>query len=865
MRKVIQAVLAAAAASTVVTAAAQDAERAPQGVEHEYKLQIDRLPITEALTDFSEQTGVYVSYVSQPKRQSSVLVGPLQGRYTVESALDQITAGTGLTYKRVNATTVAIVANDTPIKLARFDAAQPSDPVGRARSATVQPEAREKILEVVVVTAQKREERLIDVPVSISMIGAEEVERRALVDREDYMRSVPSVALREDGVGLAEIVIRGAYADRFNSGPTVGLYFGDVPLTGYALGGSTDIKLIDIERVEVLRGPQGTLYGSNALSGAIRYIAKEPDLQGVSGNVHVDYSQTSGNGGNNAAVNGVLNLPLVDDQLAIRAVAFRHDNDGYVKNVAGEDAAFQAAAALVGASHLAINEEHVGGTESTGGRLSALWKPTDAISLNLTYFTQKDSQDDRLFELRQYGAYRRADYQFGDVVGGNEDALVVDVDIVNLTGEIDLGWGSLYSSSAWLDQEFIRKWDIGSLLGRPTTPIPQINQTEADVFAQELRFTSKFDGPFDFVLGLYYEDSATPSQQSTHFGGDPAFNPFPATQLWRVALDRQVEQRAVFGELSYDILDSLQLTVGGRAFEYESRFWTRFFDSTIPTIIPNSFSDLSTEESGDTGKVGLEFKPTNDALIYASWSQGFRLGQPLSSELLRSLCDRDSDGFLDGTSISSTRDRIDSDRLDSYELGGKVGFMDGRASVQVDVYQNDWSDVPVSFIAPGCLQRTTVNGGSARARGVEAEGRFTFFDTLRLSFGFGYVDSELTATTLLGAEGDRMNFTPEYNGNLGLEYGFNLFSRTAFVRGDYTYFGSYYTGTGERGFRADSYGLVNLRGGIHVFNRGELQLRIDNALNSDAFTAVIGPSGFPPGYGVRLMPRTFGVGLSYDF
>jgi iron complex outermembrane receptor protein len=259
MRKVIQAVLAAAAASTVVTAAAQDAERAAQGVEHEYKLQIDRLPITEALTDFSEQTGVYVSYVSQPKRQSSVLVGPLQGRYTVESALDQITAGTGLTYKRVNATTVAIVASDTHIKLARLDAAQPSDPVGRARSATVQPEAREKILEVVVVTAQKREERLIDVPVSISMIGAEEVERRALVDREDYMRSVPSVALREDGVGLAEIVIRGAYADRFNSGPTVGLYFGDVPLTGYALGGSTDIKLIDIERVEVLRGPQSRI------------------------------------------------------------------------------------------------------------------------------------------------------------------------------------------------------------------------------------------------------------------------------------------------------------------------------------------------------------------------------------------------------------------------------------------------------------------------------------------------------------------------------------------------------------------------------------------------------------------------------
>jgi iron complex outermembrane receptor protein len=722
-----------------------------------------------------------------------------------------------------------------------------------------------RTVEEVIVTAQKREQRLIDVPVSISLLGAEDMEHKALVNRADYMRSVPSVLLREDGVGLAEIVIRGAYADRFNSGPTVGLYFGDVPLTGYALGGSTDVKLIDIDRVEVLRGPQGSLYGSNALSGAVRYIPASPNLQDLAGSVHVEYSRTSGYGGDNTAVSGVLNLPLVQDQLAIRAVAFRNDNEGYIKNVAGEDAAFQAAAAEAGAAHLAINKEHVGDSRSTGGRLSALWQPTDAFWLNLTFFTQRDAQDDRLFELQQYGPYRRADYQFGDVIGGNEDALVIDVDILNLTGELDFGWGTLYSSTAWLDQTFIRKWDVGSVIGRPDLPVPQINRTESEVLTQELRFTSQFDGPIGTVIGLYYEDSKTPSWQSTHFGGDPAFNPFPSTLLWRTDLDRQVEQRAVFGEVSYNLTEALKVTVGGRAFEYKSRFWTRFSDTSVPMLAPNSFSDLNTEESGQTGKAGVEFKPAQDTLVYATWSQGFRLGQPLTSELLRAACDLDGDGFLDGTRISSTRDRIDSDRLDSYEIGGKVGLPGRRGTLQVAVFQNDWTDVPVRFLAPGCAQSTTVNAGSARARGVEAEGRINLFESLQLNFGFGYVDSELTTTTLLGAKGDRMNFTPEYNGNLGLEYGFDLFGRAAFVRGDYTYFGSYYTGTGERGFRADSYSLVNLRAAMDVMSRGQLQLRVDNVLDSDALVAVIGPSGFPPGYGLRLAPRTIGLGFSYDF
>jgi iron complex outermembrane receptor protein len=401
-------------------------------------------------------------------------------------------------------------------------------------------------IETVLVTAQRRQERLLDVPISVSVLGVEELERRGLVSREDYLRSVPAVSVRDDGVGLAEIVIRGAYGDSFRTGPTVGLYFGDVPLTGYAIGGSADIKLIDIQRVEVLRGPQGTLYGSNSLSGAIRYIPVEPDLQEFSGSLRAGYSNTARHGGSNNSIDGILNMPLVEDKFAVRAVAFRHFNEGYVRNVAGDDAALQAAAAASGATHLAINEDHVGATEYIGGRVSALWQPTDALGINLTYVNQRDSQDDRLFELRQAGPYRRSDYQLGAVVGGSEDAQRIDVHIVNLTAHYDFDWGTLYSSTAWMEQEFIRNWDIGSLtglFGTPLKPISQSSVTDADVFAQEVRFTSEFDGPFQLVTGLYYEDSAQPTTQPTFFAGDATRNPFAAVKLWQIDLERDDTHR----------------------------------------------------------------------------------------------------------------------------------------------------------------------------------------------------------------------------------------------------------------------------------------------------------------------------------
>ncbi|MGH8425053.1 MAG: TonB-dependent receptor domain-containing protein, partial [Pseudomonas fluorescens] len=200
-----------------------------------------------------------------------------------------------------------------------------------------------------------------------------------------------------------------------------------------------------------------------------------------------------------------------------------------------------------------------------------------------------------------------------------------------------------------------------------------------------------------------------------------------------------------------------------------------------------------------------------------------------------------------------------------YELGGKFALLGGRATLTASVYQNEWSDIPVVFFSPGCVTATTLNGGSAQARGFESEGRLRLNDTLDVNFGLGYVDSELTATTTAGRDGDRMNFAPKFSGNVGLEYAFPIVGRKAFLRGDYSYFGSYYSQPGERGLKADSYSIVNLRAGWAATQKADVVLYVDNLADSDALTSILGPSGFPPGYGVRLRPRTVGVGLSYNF
>jgi len=253
------------------------------------------------------------------------------------------------------------------------------------------------VLEKVVVSAQKRgDENLEGLAMSATVITDEKIERRQLVGMEDYLRNVPGVTYQEYGAGRSTIVIRGISADPQENFQTTGTYINETPVTNLGDFGasSPELKLIDVERVEILRGPQGTLYGASSVGGTVRIMTRQPQLDEFSGNVAATLSSTSNLGGTNYHGEGIINVPVVEDKFAIRAVGYSHEDSGYYRNIAASDPVKSASAARTGA--LVLDRDDVGNSSLRGGRISARWEPTRRLGVDLMVLGQTLEQDGKI-------------------------------------------------------------------------------------------------------------------------------------------------------------------------------------------------------------------------------------------------------------------------------------------------------------------------------------------------------------------------------------------------------------------------------------------------------------------------------------
>ena len=709
---------------------------------------------------------------------------------------------------------------------------------------------------------------------SISAIGSDTIDKRNLVGMGDYLNSLPSVSVLDQGPGFNSVVIRGISADPQAEGAEstaiTGVYFGETPLSGLGLlGNSADIKLVDIERVEVMRGPQGTLYGAGAMGGVVRNIPVKPNLNTVEGKLSLDYSNTAEEGGDNSAVKAVINVPVIEDVLAIRAVAYRFDNSGYYKNIAASDP--ETSAAAITYSSIAVDESDRGNNEVTGGRVIALWKPVDNLTASLTYLKQdieqdgwgqedlvlQDSWHQRRFKIRTKGD------KFTDE--GFED----DLEIATLTIEYDLGWGTLTSSTSKADEESVQFKDANAFIGG-FYPWGQTQTYENSVISEELRLASQLDGPLEFLVGLYYEDRDFDRESLALFGGvDTSLSelapiiPAGITQLDLTQASRSVEQRALFGEISYALNDQTKVIVGGRAFEYE-----READLTADGVFGSSDNrDLDSDENDVSLKASVEVTPNDDTLLYATWSEGFRLGYAVAPDS-RPTCDQNGDGFYDGSSQVSTGQRtIESDFVENIEIGSKLSLMDNRMTLNTAIFQADWDGIPAFVFFDTCF--ASLNVGEARSRGAELEMAYSVSDALLLNFSTSYTDTELTKVSaqlaLGGEEGDRLPGSPRYNASLGLEYRFTLSEYDSYIRSDYYYVGGFYNNLQEQGVEAGDYGKLNLKAGLSL-GSVDVAAYIDNLTNADDITWVDREFSL---FGLdkvnRLRPRTIGLTMNYRF
>lgn len=714
-------------------------------------------------------------------------------------------------------------------------------------------------LQEVVVTASKREESLQDSPISISALSMNELSERGAVGMQDYLSTLPGVSMQDMGAGQNKITMRGI-AGGAGEDATVGVYFGEVPLTGYATGFAVDMKLVDMERVEVIRGPQGTLFGSGTMGGVVRNIPKAPNLQAFEGWLTAGLSHTD-KGGANYKVEGAVNIPLVADKLAVRLVGYEIDNHGYITTVGRADTRKAGIVDRYGGTFVEGVDDD-GGDNTTGVRATVLWHPVDDLDVTLTLVRQTIDQDGFTMINPRLGGYRSAPLVTRTPLSPDTplENMNDDVEIVSLVAQYDLGWATVVASGSHLEGE--SDYTIDMSRGPLVWPIAVDWDEAKEGDVAEIRMSSQFDGPFQMLLGYYYEDLQRTSARLAPWIGDPdlfltaglgsdPLDIFQTDERWFV------KQKAIFGEASYTLFDKLTLTAGARQYDYD-RF--EYAARTGAFNRGRSLNEERTTEKDSLYKFNATYSPGDNAMVYATYSEGFRLGQPITPPA-QIYCDVNNDGLFDGTNLPMNQGSLKSDSLANYELGAKFGLLENRMTINAAVYNIDWKNIPVTVASPvACGDSLQVNAGKARSRGLEFEATYLVTSGLIATLGMAYVNSELAEDApSLGPKGARLQGVPEVNGHFGLKYDFTMLGLESFIRGDYSYIGEYpvlLNNPAEGG----GYGRLDIRFGVKV-GHISIQAYGNNLTGEDAILTM----RTVPVEGWRVRPRTIGVEMTYQY
>lgn len=894
--------------------------------------------LSTALYELANKTGLQLVYETELTEGREC--HPVSGELSAREALERILRGTGLEFEFLNDRAVALrVARRSAseskkgpaFRLARLETLAAADDqmdagrVAADQGASTGAEREEGAgIQEVIVTATKRETRLQDTALSISVIGKEEITRRGLTKMDDYMNMVPGVTMQDRGALGNAIVMRGTEVNPADpiTGEAVGVYFGETPVSGLGSlawgAGATDFKMVDIERVEVLRGPQGTLFGAGSMGGTVRILPARPDLRRMEGSLGAEYSRTGGYGGGNSVVQGVFNLPVVAEKLALRAVGYRFDDSGFYKNIAGSYAGpfpgassanlrptFGETAAAWGG--VARDQGDRGASVITGARLSALWQATEAFSANVSYVWQKTEVDgwgrEHTLSLGKFRQLTADPYPGNPLLHSTylvegatlgKDGGTGETSIANLTLDYTFPWGGFHSTSSLIRRKTASWEDF-------TRALPELGvyyaprKWDADNFTQEVRFASTFKGPFQVLTGAYYEHNKKDNWYAEGFAGDPAqvpnvwasladnwgFVPEVPTGMppdfvyeqvyWSDHETANFKQTAIFGEVSYELAPRLTLTAGMRHYEYDTAATDTASGFWEPMPWPTVYSDVASTYQGETYKANLGWKPSRDKLVYFQWAQGFRPGMALPA-LPAALFDPQGTGYYtaaDGSQVAR-RSQTAPDHLDNYEVGFRGTFADGRIVLDTAVYHIDWRGLPVSVrviqpLNPGIGATYVLNAGKSTSEGIELGAQIHLSNRLRLDLNGSYNEAKLAEDGRLGEKGDDLPGSADISANAGLEYGFKVLDgRDAYVRAEYSYVGSYKAAIDQASATplSGGYRLLHLRGGVSL-GRVDLDVYVRNLTGEDGYVTVTGDSAFDEAY--RLRPRTLGMSLRYAF
>ncbi len=702
----------------------------------------------------------------------------------------------------------------------------------------------------IIVTAQKREQTLVDVPQSVSVVSGATLERNQAFNFQDYVKLVPGLSLQQANLGEARIVLRG-----INTGgvaATVATYVDETPfgsssgqVNAAILAGEFDT--FDVARVEVLRGPQGTLYGASSLGGVLKFVTTPPQMDKFAFRARGGVETVEG-GDLSYMGSALVNVPL-SDSFAIRASGFYRSYGGFIDSIgtAGSDVA-----------------ENINDAESYGGRISALFKPSEAFSIRLTAILQDLKSDaPNVVESEPTDLAIR----YGRLTQSQYFPQSTDVRYRLYSGTItaDLGGVELLSTTGYSTLKVALRDDptvqYGTLLGLytdatgPLVDIGQIQQTNNERFTQEVRLASTGEGMFDWLVGGYYTHEKGAILQRLEAYDPGTETPSPALPLLAdIFLRSKYEEFAAFANATVHLGERFDLTFGGRYSHNEQEASQGGTGLLAPPVLSGR-----SEEDVFTWSVAPKFRLGTNANLYARVAKGFRPGGP---------------NILPPGAPPGTPSDYRSDSLISYEIGLKAETDDRTFGIDIAAFHIDWDDIQLFAVINDF--GVNANGGTAKSDGVE------FTATLRpgpgytLSLNGAYTNARLTSDTdplIGGRAGDKLPFVPQISAAANADYEWSVGDATAYVGGSVRVldkqpgnFDATYLATYGRQVTIPSYEVLDLRAGVD-FGRFSIEAYAKNLTNSRGRTSADTSGSFPfgaVGTGI-IRPRTFGVTLGAGF
>jgi outer membrane receptor protein involved in Fe transport len=758
----------------------------------------------------------------------------------------------------------------------------------------------------IIVTATKRASTVQDVPFSINAQSEEDIQKSGATTIEDLSRNVAGLTVQNLGPGQSQVAVRGVSAgqivrDQPGVKEQVGVYL-DESVISLSLF-TPDIDLFDLNRVETLRGPQGTLFGSGSVGGTIRYITNQPRTDRVEGTVEGNLNLIDG-GSMGGHLKGAINVP-VSDSVAIRAVAYHTEYAGFIDAFGpggGED----------------VNDGR-----RTGGRVAILFEPTPDISITPRVLYQ---------EIRANGFNRQETYNLfanpytdAEVPGGRrpvtfderqqylllEEAFEDDILLADMTASFGFGGVELTSVTSYIDRDILVSRDASALTGSVSVdlgfprravllPSNLRDNTTLEQFTQELRLASDNDGPFQWVVGGFYSDVERIYAQRLPTPGydfytdrvlgegvsEAVANGFPADSPYNADLPYDIKQKAVFGEATYDF-GQFAVTGGLRYFDFKE---VRSFVSGGLFANGDNQTD-ETKSDGIAPRLIVSYEPTDNVTINAQVAKGFRLGG-VNDPLNETLCSDDDEATYGGFN------NYEDETLWNYEAGVKTQFR--GITFNAAAFYTDIKNLQVTADAGSCSSRVVFNAPSAHTMGVEIELFASPAEGLDLSLTGSLIEAEFDSTILKAngdilegiAEGNRLPSVPKFQISANASYSWPISANgtEAFVAASFQHIGSRFTQPGDQennprtfvhglpfggapatasttlDLKLPDYQLVNLSAGIEMDNGVDVIAYVNNVFDENALLSFDRERGGRARLGFSTnQPRTFGVTVRKEF